>query len=183
MASTEGFRGLTIGALADRTAMSKSGLFAHFKSKEQLQLDVIQHAAALYVDVVIRPALKAPRGEPRIRELFERKLGWIGAREWSLPGGCLFAAGSIELDDSDPGPVRQRLVEHQRDWLDTVRTVFSTGVAEGHFVADADPAQFAQEMEGITLAYQHASRLMADPDAELRARRAFERLVAAVKKS
>jgi AcrR family transcriptional regulator len=182
MTSTAGFRGLTIGALADRTKMSKSGLFAHFKSKEQLQLDVIDHAAARFVELVIRPALKMPRGEPRVRELFERSLGWKGAGDWALPGGCPFDTASVELDDTEHGPVRQRLVEHQRDWMDTVRTVFATGIAEGHFAADADPSQFAQDVEGITLAYQHASRLLADPDAEKRARTAFENLIAAARR-
>jgi AcrR family transcriptional regulator len=181
MASTVGFRGLTIGALADRTKMSKSGLFAHFKSKEQLQLDVIDHATTVFVDMVVRPALREPRGEPRVRELFRRSLGWTGAEHWALPGGCPFITGSIELDDVENGPVRRRLVENQRDWLDTVKTVFSTGIAEGHFAADADPDQFAQEQEGIMMGYQHVSRLLADPDAEKRAWNAFERLLASVR--
>lgn len=181
MTSTVGFRGLTIGALAERTKMSKSGLFAHFKSKEQLQLDVIEHASAVFIDMVIRPALKVPRGEPRVRELFRRSLGWSGADEWALPGGCPFITGSIELDDVENGPVRRRLVENQRDWLDTVQTVFRTGITEGHFAADADPAQFAQDAEGITFAYQHASRLLDDPDAEKRAWVAFERLIDSVR--
>jgi AcrR family transcriptional regulator len=172
VASRVGLGGLTIGSLAADTGLSKSGLFAHFNSKESLQLQVLSHARSRFVDLVVRPALKAPRGEPRVRELFERWLAWSG----ELPGGCVFVAAASELDDQ-PGPVRDELAAGQRDWLETVATVFRGGVSEGHFRADADPEQFAHDLYGVMLAYHHASRLLRDPMAEQRARNGFDRLL------
>ncbi|MFC0623025.1 TetR/AcrR family transcriptional regulator [Kribbella deserti] len=178
MASTVGFRGLTIGTLADRTGMSKSGLFAHFRSKEQLQVAVLDAGAHYFADVVVRPAVKVPRGEPRLRALFDRLLRW-DTGDLSLPGGCLFMKTSAELDDDTPSAVRDRLVETERDYIDTLAAVFRTGVSEGHFAADADPEQFAFDLEGVLLAHHRASRLLADPKAEDRARAAFEALLQA----
>ena len=105
LASQVGLGGLTIGSLATQTGLSKSGLFAHFRAKESLQVQVLEHAAAQFRDFVIVPALAAPRGEPRLRELFDRWLDWIGN---GLPGGCLFISASYEFDDQ-PGPVRDVL--------------------------------------------------------------------------
>ena len=173
LASRVGLHGLTIGSLAAQSRLSKSGLFAHFRSKEALQVQVVDHAAAMFVDAVVRPALAAPRGEPRVRELFERWLAWCGDM---LPGGCVFIFATSEFDD-EPGPVRDRLVRAQRDWMDTVATVFRTGITEGHFRADADPDQFAHDLYGIILAYHHARRLLRDPHAERRARTALDRLL------
>jgi AcrR family transcriptional regulator len=173
LASEVGLEGLTIGQLADALDMSKSGLFAHFASKEGLQLAVLENAAAVFVDAVVRPALKAPRGEKRVRALFERWLGWpakAGTR------GCLFVSAATELDDR-PGPARELLVRQQRDWLDTIAHVVRTAVAEGNFRGELDVEQFAHELYGIMFMYQHAARLLADPKAEKRARTAFDRLV------
>ncbi|QYN32163.1 TetR/AcrR family transcriptional regulator [Pseudonocardia sp. DSM 110487] len=168
-----GLGGLTIGSLATQTGMSKSGLFAHFGSKESLQLQVLEHSTERFVDEVIRPAVKAPRGVPRVRDLFERWLEWD-----SVEGGCPLAAASFELDDQ-PGPVRDHLVRVQRDWADTLATVFTSGIGEGHFRPDTDPRQFAQDVLGVMLAFHLASRLLADPSAADRARRALDTLLAA----
>jgi AcrR family transcriptional regulator len=168
-----GLRGLTIGQLASATQMSKSGLFAHFQSKEALQLAVLNHARSEFIDTVVRPALAAPRGEPRVRELFER---WIQCGVSRLPGGCLFVKAATELDEED-GPVRDQLVQDHRDLLDTIAQVFRSGVAEGHFRDDADPDQFATDLDGVMLAFYHAYRLLRDDAAESRARRAFTRLL------
>jgi AcrR family transcriptional regulator len=167
-----GLSGLTIGSLADQTSMSKSGLFAHFKSKESLQLQVLEHARASFEEFVARPAVRAPRGEPRVRELFVRWLAWD-----SRPGGCPFIAASSEFDDQ-PGSVRDRLVRDQRDMWDMIATIFRTGIAEGHFRRQADPDQFAQDLYGVILSYHHTARLLADDHAQRRARRAFETLLA-----
>ena len=177
LASRVGLSGLTIGSLAASTGLSKSGLFAHFSSKEALQLQLLDRARARFVDEVVRPALAAPRGEPRVRELFRRWLAWDSG---GLPGGCLFVAASVELDDQ-PGPVRDRLVQDQRDWMDTLAQVFRSGVAEGHFRSDADPGQFAYDLHGTMLAFHHASRLLGDPEAAARAARAFEALLLAAR--
>jgi AcrR family transcriptional regulator len=171
LARRVGLGGLTIGTLATQTGMSKSGLFAHFGSKESLQLQVLEHSTERFVDEVIRPALKAPRGTPRVRDLFERWLEWDSAE-----GGCPLVAASFELDDQ-PGPVRERLVRVQRDWTETLSMVVTSGISEGHFRPDTDPRQFAQDLQGVMLAYHLASRLLADPEAADRARRALAALL------
>jgi AcrR family transcriptional regulator len=172
LARRVGLGGLTIGSLATQTGMSKSGLFAHFGSKESLQIQVLEHSSERFVDDVIRPALKAPRGIPRVRDLFERWLEWD-----SVEGGCPLVAATFELDDQ-PGPVREYLVRIQRDWADTLATVFTSGIGEGHFRPDADPRQFAQDIQGVMLSYHMASRLLADRSAAKRARRALDALLA-----
>jgi AcrR family transcriptional regulator len=170
-----GLNGLTIGSLAEEAELSKSGLFGHFRSKESLQLQVLEHARARFEDVVARPALRAPRGEPRLRELFDRWLSWD-----ELPGGCPFIAAATEFDDR-PGAVRDLLVQDQLDIFDMIATVFRTGIAEGHFRDDADPDQFAQDFHGVILARHHTLRLLGDERADSRARRAFEALIAAAR--
>jgi AcrR family transcriptional regulator len=180
MGSVVGLRGLTIGALAERTGLSKSGLFGHFRSKEQLQLAVIECAADLFAELVVRPALKLPRGEPRLRELFDRKLRWDGG-DLALPGGCFYARVQPELADEPPGPVRDRFVGSQRDWLEVIATIFRSGVTEGQFRADADPDQFAFELQGVFFTYHQFARLLADPMAEKRAWSAFEALLRPVR--
>jgi len=174
LASQVGLGGLTIGSLADDLGLSKSGLFAHFGSKESLQIRVLEHAAASFIELVVRPALTASRGEPRMRAIFERWVGWD--RNGGPPGGCIFVAAASELDDR-PGPVRDRLVALQREWLEFLVTAFQKGVETGDFHPDADPRQFAQDLYGIMLGYHHAARLMQDPHADSRARRAFETLL------
>ena len=153
--------------------MSKSGLFAHFQSKEQLQLQTLAHARQKFIDTTVRPALAVPRGEKRVRELFE---GWLRWETEVLPGGCIFVTGSIEFDDQ-PGPMRDALVADQRDWLDTIATVVETAVAEGDFRADLDPRQFAFEIQGLTLGFHHSARLLDDEQAHDRVRTAFEAIL------
>jgi AcrR family transcriptional regulator len=174
IASQVGLEGLSIGRLAEDLDLSKSGLFAHFQSKEQLQLKVLEFAAQRFIDTVVRPALGAPRGEPRIRTFFDRWLHW--PKESRLPGGCFFVAAAVELDDQ-PGPVRDRLVELQKDWLDVLANTVRSAVAEKHFRDDVDPEQFAHDLYGVMLAGHHASRLLRDPKAGQRTRNAFETLL------
>ena len=113
-----------------------------------------------------------------MRELFRRWLAWDAD---ALPGGCLFIAASAEFDDQ-PGAVRDRLVQDQRDWLDTIAQVFRTAIAEGDVRPDADPEQFAHDLHGVMFAFHHASRLLGDPDAATRATRAFEALLLAARR-
>jgi AcrR family transcriptional regulator len=180
LASTLGLEGLTIGALASELELSKSGLFAHFRSKEALQIQVLEHGAAQFVQRVVRPSLAEPRGEPRMRALFERWLGWV--RSSAMPGGCLFVQASTEFDDQ-PGPVRDRLADFQRQWRDVIATSFRKGIEAGAFRPDADPDQLAFEVSGVLLAYHHMSRLLQDPNAESRARTAFEAVLASARVS
>ena len=174
LASEIGLDGLSIGALAGRVRMSKSGLFAHFSSKENLQIAVLDEAVARFVDLVVAPALREPRGEPRVRALFERWLSW--AEQDFMPGGCIFMAAAVELDDR-PGPARDRLVASQRDWLETLAGAARIATSEGHFRRDLDAAQFAFELYSIAGGYHTLHRLMRDPESKARARAAFERLL------
>jgi AcrR family transcriptional regulator len=176
LASRVGLKAMTIGSLAEHTAMSKSGLFAHFRSKEQLQLDVLDRAHRRFVDLVVRPALGEPRGIPRLRALFE---GWLRWSE-SLSGGCIFVSAAVELDDQ-PGPVRDSLVRSELDWLELLGTVARTAIAEGHFRVDVDPEQIAYELHAVTLAHQHASRLLRDESATRRARQALDHVIDAAR--
>ncbi len=178
LASRRGLEGVTIGRLAAELGLSKSGLFAHFQSKEALQIQILRHTAELFVDRVIRPALKAPRGERRVRALFEAWLSW--ARADLLKGGCLFVAAATELDDRE-GPVREELVRQQKDWLELCANVAKTAVGEGQFRPGLDAAQFAHDFYGLMLVYHHARRLLRDPRAEERARSAFDALCAAAR--
>jgi AcrR family transcriptional regulator len=178
LATKVGFEGLTIGRLATDLRMSKSGLFAHFRSKEALQVAVLESAARRFTEEVIKPALTAPRGEPRVRTLFGRWFEW--ELSGPLPGGCPFVQATFELDER-PGPARDYLVRTQRDWLDTLANVARTGIQEGHFRPDLDCEQFAYDLDGIVFAYCRASRLMKDPRARARAERAFEALVGAAR--
>ena len=175
LASRVGLEGLSIGSLAEDLGLSKSGLFAHFSSKAELQVQVIDMAGELFSRHVVRPALAKPRGEPRLRAAFEGWLDW--GRAAALEGGCLFVAAAVELDDRE-GPARERLVQLQRDWLDTLATIARTCVSEGHFRPDTDPEQVAHDLYAIALGYHHAARLLRDPKALERARRAFEALLA-----
>ena len=180
LASRVGFEGLTIGRLADDLHLSKSGLFAHFKAKEALQVQVLGLAARRFVDEVVRPALAEPRGEPRLRELFRRWLAW--EQSPSLPGGCPFIAAATELDDR-PGPARDFLVRSLKDLSDVIVTMARAGVEEGQFRADLDCEQLAHDLSGVFLAYHQAVRLMKDPHASTRATAAFEALVRAARPS
>jgi len=179
IASRVGFGGLSIGQLADRVEMSKSGLFAHFRSKEQLQLQAMERARQRFVDVVIRPALAAPRGIARVRAVFD---GWLEWTQRALQGGCIFVAAAAELDDQ-PGALRDSLVRNERDWLEFIATVAGTAVAEGELRNDLDLEQFAFEVHGVMLAHHHASRLLQDERAETRTRQAFESLLAGARHS
>ncbi len=174
IASRVGVEGLTIGTLADSLGLSKSGLFAHFRSREALQVQVLEHLAARFVEHVVKPGLKAPRGEPRVRALFENMIEWPTREEF--PGGCPFLAAVLELENRD-GPARDLLVQQQKDWHDVVATVARTGVSEGHFDPSTDVEQFAYEFCGIEFSHHHATFLLRDPKAMMRARTAFESLI------
>jgi AcrR family transcriptional regulator len=178
LASEVGLEGVTIGTLAERAKMSKSGLFAHFDSKEALQIAVLDEAVGRFVEYVVAPALRRKRGEPRLRALLENWFAWANAD--FMPGGCVFVASIAELDDR-PGPVRDRLASSQRDWLETLATAIRIAIEEGHFRADVDAPQLAQEF--LTLAYgtHLIARLLRDPMTETRLQTAVERLLASIR--
>lgn len=172
VAATLGLESLTIGRLAAALDMSKSGLFAHFKSKEQLQLQVLSEAVDRFVAHVVVPALRAPRGEPRVRALFVRWLDWSK----SQPGGCVIHSASSELDDR-PGPLRDFLEGAHRELNATIARAARIGSEEGHFASSLDLDQFAFDFTAIALGYHHASRLLRSEAAEPRAHASFEALL------
>jgi AcrR family transcriptional regulator len=181
LASLEGFAGLTVGRLAERVGMSKSGLFAHFKSKEEIDVAVLAETIARFRESVFLKALQAPRGEPRIRALLERWFDWSNDTA-GQPGGCLITQATVELDDR-PGRARDLLVESQQQWLDALARAARVAVDEGHFRSDLDTELFAFQLEGVLLVTHQAQRLLRTPDAERRFRRAIEQLLASARVS
>jgi AcrR family transcriptional regulator len=173
LAAEVGLEPLSLGMLAASAGISKSGLFAHFKSKEALQLAVLDEAVARFSTIVLRPALQAPRGEARLRALFESYLLW---KSYHNPSGCIFVALSHEYDDR-PGQVRDRLVAMLRDWDDTIRRVAQTAIDEGDFRPDLDPQLFAFEFQGIGMAHHHMLRLLEERNTLQLTRAAFEELL------
>jgi AcrR family transcriptional regulator len=175
LANVIGVSGLTIGRLAEETGLSKSGLFAHFGSKEALEVAVVEEASRQFVQEVMVPALRHPRGEPRVKALYERWLEW-GQR----PGGCFFVGASAELDDR-PGPPRDALVQACKDWVDSLATAARIAITEKHFRDDLDPEQFAFELYGIMLASHTYDRFLREQDASAHTRKALDRLIAAAR--
>jgi AcrR family transcriptional regulator len=174
LASTVGFEGLSIGELAKASGMSKSGLFAHFSSKEDLQLQALAAARESFVNHVIGPALLKDRGIARVRALFE---GWMDWEEGRVtPGGCPFIVAAYEYDDR-PGPVREVVVSVQQDWVDTIVTAVRIAIDEGQLRRDLDIDQFAFDLYAIFLAFHLFHRLLRDDEARQRALTAFEQLL------
>src|SRR3954465_2859410 len=171
--SKAGLDGLTIGTLAEATQMSKSGLFAHFGSREELLLAVLAHGQDQFTKVVFKPAMDHPRGTPRVRAMFVNWLDWTESAE--LPGGCPMIGGAPEFDDK-PGPVRDMLAAGQRTWIETLKRGVRQAIEQGQLVASTDPEQIAFEMFGIALVVHHHRRLLGYSKARSRALTALESL-------
>jgi AcrR family transcriptional regulator len=174
LATEEGLEPLSIGRLAEETGMSKSGLFAHFGSKEELQLATVEHAAALFVAEVIEPARSAPRGLARIWALCDHMIGY--SERQVFPGGCFFAATSFEFNNR-PGPVRDRIESMIRSWL----SYLEHAVEQAQEIGELDPRAIAREVSFQLDAFAQASnaqyQLFRDPQVFDDARRAIrERL-------
>lgn len=174
-ASTEGFQGISIGMLADRLKMSKSGLFAHFGSKEELEKAVLEEAGRRFMAAIWEPARTLPRGRPRLEAIFRNWLDWSLHKD-DMPGGCVFQKLSAEIDDR-PGPVRDQLAEMQSQWQATLARSAQIAIEEGHFRRDLDPRQFAYEMQGILMALKYYRRLLRDETAIERSNQAFADLL------
>ncbi len=175
LAGSVGLDGLTIGVLADSLDLSKSGLFAHFGSREGLQLAVLQRAADRFDDDVLFPALRTKSGEPRLRALCDHWLAWERTR--GAFGGDLLAAAAFEMDDR-PGVVRDYLVRVQQRWLATLATACVIAAENGHFRQDVDADGWVREALGIILAHRVARRLLGDAQADARAQTALDALFA-----
>jgi AcrR family transcriptional regulator len=172
--SKSGLDGLTIGTLAEALGMSKSGLFAHFGSREELLLAVLAHGQAQFGEVVFQPAMAKPRGLPRLRSMFVNWLDWTESAE--LPGGCPMIGGASEFDDK-PGPVREMLAGGQRSWIETLKRAVRQAVEEGQLAKDTDPEQIAFEIFGIALVVHHHRRLLGYRKARERALLALDSLL------
>jgi AcrR family transcriptional regulator len=175
-ASEVGLEGLSIGSLATRLQLSKSGLFAHFGSKEELQLATLKSAQDLFVNKVFLPALDAPRGLPRLRTLVENWFRWLDAS--GQPGGCVILAAAAEFDDR-PGLVRDTLLAGQKALRGAMAKAIRLAMESGDLSADTDPWQLAFELFGVVLAAHHDRHLFDDPRATERGMKAIERLLAA----
>jgi AcrR family transcriptional regulator len=167
LASMEGLEGLTIGRLADELKMSKSGLFAHFGSKEELQLATVDMARTIFLDHVIKPALAAPEGVPRLWAICD---SWIRYVEHPVfPGGCFFSAASFEFD-SRPGPVRDRIAEVLKQWLATLTRAVEGARKAGHLKASVNAEQLAFEIKSLAIGAHSGFQLADDGKAMSRAR-------------
>ncbi|WP_338078634.1 TetR/AcrR family transcriptional regulator [Cupriavidus gilardii] len=169
-----GFEQLSLAELAASTDMSKSGLYAHFKSKEALQQAVLELAIERFTAMVVQPALRQPRGVPRLRALFEGQLEWIGSTDSG--GRCLFMALGQEYRDR-PGVIRDMLVRALKDWNGIVVRVAADAIQDGSLGADEEPRQIAFEMAGIVMAFQQSLKMLGRADAQAMARRAFQSVV------
>lgn len=180
IASSEGLEGLTIGRLATELGMSKSGLFAHFGSKEDLQLATVARARERFVEAVFRPAMKAPRGVARLRALCDTWLDY--AMQKIFPGGCFFAAAATEYD-TRPGPVRDAIADAWREWLLALEITISKAKELGELSDDVDPRRFAYELNAIVTSTNTYSQLLGDEsvwdDARMTVRERLSSLAAA----
>lgn len=173
LASQKGLEGLSIGLLAEVTQMSKSGVFAHFGSREELQISVVREYHRRFVDEVFIPAIKHARGLPRLKALFDR---WVRRVSVEIDSGCLYISGAVEFDDR-PGPVRDALAAMVLAWHAALERAIRLGVSEGHLRADTDPEQMLFDIHGLILALHHDARFLQKPRAISHARLAFERIV------
>jgi AcrR family transcriptional regulator len=173
LASHMGLEGLSIGALAEITGMSKSGVFAHFGSREELQISVIREYHNRFEDEVFVPAIREQRGLPRFVTMFER---WVRRVSVEIDSGCLYISGAVEFDDR-PGPVRDALAAMVRAWQLALERAIHMAIEEGHLKRDTDAAQMLFEVHGLILALHHDARFLRNPDVLSRARASFERVV------
>ena len=173
LASQMGLEGLSIGALAEVTKMSKSGVFAHFGSREELQICVVRDYHAKFEEEVFHPAMREKRGLPRLHALFDR---WVRRVSVEIDSGCIYISGAVEFDDR-PGPVRDALVTMVQTWQHALERAIRVAVDEGHLRPDTDSAQVLFEVHGLILALHHDARFLRNVGAVDRARAAFERVL------
>ena len=172
MATCLGLENVTIGALAKATNMSKSGLFAHFRSKENLQIEILNHAGRIYFDTVIAPAIKKKAGVVRIKAFVTNWIAW----EDKFSGGCIFVSSSVDYSNR-PGNIRQHLLDLQVDWLESLKKLADSAKKAGDFRSDADSEQFAFELYALMLGYHHYCKLLRYTIAKDRLSRALNRLL------
>jgi AcrR family transcriptional regulator len=172
MASQVGLESVTIGVLAKETGMSKSGLFAHFQSKENLQIGILEYAAGEFAHHIIVPALKKPSGIPRIKALVENWISWTG----NMEGGCVFVSASTEFSDR-PGRVRTVLLKQQEAWIDTLKRLAESAIKAGDFDKGIDCDQFAFELYSLLLGFHYYHKLLQDSDTKKRQEASLNQLI------
>lgn len=173
LATQIGLEGLSIGALAEVMGMSKSGVFAHFGSREELQISVVREYHERFEHEVFYPAMAAERGLPRLRSLFEH---WMRRTSVEIDSGCIYISGAVEFNDRN-GPVRDALVGSVSTWMDAVRRAVAQAVQAGHLQPDCDPGQLAFEIHGLILALHYEARFLRHPESLDKALRAFDAMV------
>ena len=173
LATQIGLEGLSIGAVAELTHMSKSGVFAHFGSREELQISVVREYHRRFEQEVFFPALAVPRGLPRLRAMFGN---WMKRTSIEIDSGCLYISGATEFDDR-PGPVRDALVESVSAWQAAVNRAVVQAKEEGHLRANADERQIAFEIHGLILALHYEARFLRVPGSIERVMAGFESIV------
>lgn len=173
LASQIGLEGLSIGALAEITGMSKSGVFAHFGSREELQISVVREYHARFEREIFYPALDSERGLPRLQALFDR---WMVRTSTEIDSGCIYISGAVEFDDRT-GPVRDALVTSVSSWQDALRRAVELAQKEKHLQSGLDPQQIAFEIHGLILALHYEARFLRRTGAMQRAREGFARLI------
>ena len=174
MGTQGGHEGLSIGHLAERMHMSKSGVFAHFGSREELQISVIREYFASFEQEVFFPAMLAAKGLPRVRALFDN---WMKRVAVELQSGCIFISGAVEFDDR-PGPVRDALVHSVQTWLQALYRAVVLAKQCGHLTPDADEQQVAFEIHALILALHYEARFLKNPGSLARANRGFDHILA-----
>lgn len=173
LATQIGLEGLSIGALAEVMQMSKSGVFAHFGSREELQISVVREYHARFEDEVFAPAMGEPRGLPRLRALFAN---WMKRTSVELDSGCIYISGAVEFDDR-PGPVRDALAGTVNTWLSAMRRTIKLSMDEGHLRNDLDADQLVFEIHALILALHYEVRFLRRPESAWRAQTAFDSIV------
>jgi AcrR family transcriptional regulator len=173
LATQIGLEGLSIGALAEVTQMSKSGVFAHFGSREELQISVIREYHTRFEEEVFYPAMQEARGLPRVRALFAN---WMKRTSIEIDSGCIYISGAVEFDDR-PGLVRDALVSSVKTWLAAMRRAVVTAKEEGHLRADADEDQLLFEIHGLILALHYEARFLKNPGSIERANAGFDNIL------
>jgi len=174
LAAQIGLEGLSIGALAEVTGMSKSGVFAHFGSREELQISVIREYHDQFESEVLYPALGCARGLPRLQSLFDN---WMQRTTTEIDSGCIYISGAVEFDDR-PGPVRDALASSVNTWQNALQRSVAQAQDEKHLTSKADPLQVAFEIHGLILALHYEARFLRNPGAADRARKGFSEIVA-----
>jgi AcrR family transcriptional regulator len=172
--SVHGLAGVTLGQLATKSGLSKSGLFAHFRSKEQLQIALLDEVTQAADRVIVVPAMQAAEGLPRLIAITNNWLGW--SRRAGLNGGCPVAAALFELDDIE-SEVRLHAAKLEQHWRAQLRDLVMEAKFLLHLSDDTDVEQFVWELCGIYLSHHVSSRFLRDPEADARAKKAFDALI------